>query len=100
MGFDAVIELMVDRPDRQIALQLLEGLLNLRQLDVITPTETYPLTLDEFRNAATGEVIEVAHAGQGFCIKLHAPEGNIEEGFVVRKHLRAEDLVKNRVKEA
>ena len=37
MGLDAMVELMVDRPDRQIALQFLEGLLNFGQLDVIAP---------------------------------------------------------------
>ena len=37
VGLDAMIELVVDGPDRQIALELLEGLLDLGELDVITP---------------------------------------------------------------
>ena len=39
VGFDAVVELMVDRPQTQIAFQFLEGLLNLDELDVILPQQ-------------------------------------------------------------
>ena len=37
VGLDAMIALVVDGPDRQIALELLEGLLDLGELDVIAP---------------------------------------------------------------
>ncbi len=56
------------------------------KLDVITPKKTIPITLDKFKNAANGKVIDAASAGQGFSIILDAPEG-VEEGFVVRKKL-------------
>lgn len=56
------------------------------QLDIITPTKNIPLTLEEFRNVATGEVIEVAHPGQKFTIRFSVPE-EVEVAYVVRKHL-------------
>ena len=37
MGLDAVVELVVDRPDGEIAFQFLEGLLDLGELDVKAP---------------------------------------------------------------
>ena len=37
MGLDAVVELVIDRPDGEIAFQLLEGLLDLGELDVKAP---------------------------------------------------------------
>jgi len=64
------------------------------QLDIITPTKTIPIVLDDFRNAETGEPIDHASGGQGFTILFKAPE-KLEEGFVVRKHLKTE---KSRVK--
>ena len=56
------------------------------KLDIITPTKNIPLILDEFRNAANGEVIEEAHGGQSFTIRFEAPD-ELEVGYVVRKHL-------------
>ncbi len=66
-------------------------------LDIITPTDIIKLTLDEFKHGVTNEVVEVAHPGQKFCIKLKAIEG-VEEGDILRKRLKKEDLVKNRIK--
>ncbi len=57
------------------------------RLDIITPDQTIPITLDEFKNAETGEVIEVASAGQGFSITLKVSEG-VSEGDILRKHLK------------
>ena len=37
MGLDAVVELVVDRSDGEIAFQLLEGLLDLGELNVKPP---------------------------------------------------------------
>ncbi len=37
MGFDAMVELVVDRPDRKIALEFFEGLLDLAELHVEPP---------------------------------------------------------------
>ncbi len=37
MRFDALILLVIDRPDRQIAFQFLEGLLDFGELDVVLP---------------------------------------------------------------
>lgn len=65
------------------------------ELDVITPTHNIPLTLESFKSAESGEEIEAAHPGQKFSIILPAPDG-AEEGFVLRKRLRPEELVKNR----
>ncbi len=67
------------------------------ELDIITPTENIHLTLDDFVNAANDEKVEVAHPGQDFSIKLKAPDG-AQEGFIIRKKLKPEDLVKNRKK--
>ncbi len=57
------------------------------KLDIITPGKTIPITLNDFRNAETGELIDRASAGQGFSINFEAPE-ELEEGFVVRKNLK------------
>ncbi|MCK5616461.1 U32 family peptidase C-terminal domain-containing protein, partial [Candidatus Pacearchaeota archaeon] len=67
------------------------------ELDIITPTENIHLILGDFANAANDEKIEVAHPGQGFSIKLKTPDG-AQEGFIIRKKLKPEDLVKNRKK--
>lgn len=56
------------------------------RLDIITPIKNIPLTLQEFRNAANGELIEVAHPGQKFTIRLSVP-AEVQVGYVVRKHL-------------
>ena len=37
VGFDPVLQLVVDRPQGQVALEVLEGLLDLDQLDVELP---------------------------------------------------------------
>ncbi len=37
VGLDAMVELVVDRPDGEIAFQLLEGLLDLGELDIEAP---------------------------------------------------------------
>lgn len=56
-------------------------------IDIITPEKTITLILGSFKDAKTGEEIEVAHAGQDFQIVFNAPE-ELEEGYVVRKHLK------------
>ncbi len=35
VGLDAVVELVVDRPDREAALEFLEGLFDFRELDLV-----------------------------------------------------------------
>ena len=67
------------------------------KLDVVTPDKIIPVTLDEFKDARTGESINNASAGQDFRITFETPE-KMEEGFVVRKRLKSDDLVKNRIK--
>lgn len=67
------------------------------ELDIITPTQNIHLILDIFQNVANDETIDIAHPGQGFSIKFKAPP-DVREGFVVRKKLKPEDLVKNRKK--
>ena len=54
------------------------------QLDIITPTKNISLTLTDFKNAKTNELIEIAHPGQKFAITFDGPS-EIEKGFVVRK---------------
>ncbi|MBN2307187.1 U32 family peptidase C-terminal domain-containing protein [Candidatus Peregrinibacteria bacterium] len=56
------------------------------KLDIITPKETIPVKLGEFRNAANDEIIEEAHAGQGFTIRFEVSE-EVKEGYVLRKRL-------------
>ncbi|MBU0577185.1 U32 family peptidase C-terminal domain-containing protein [Patescibacteria group bacterium] len=56
------------------------------KLDIIAPEKTIPITLSNFKDAKTGEDIDVAHAGQGFSIVFEVPE-KVEEGFIVRKKL-------------
>jgi putative protease len=56
------------------------------KLDIITPDKKIPLTLKSFKNSKTGEMIDIAHAGQGFSINFEVPE-TIKEGFIVRKKL-------------
>lgn len=56
------------------------------KLDIITPTKNIPLVLGGFRNVANNEVIEEAHAGQGFTIRFEVPE-ELEVGYIVRKTL-------------
>ncbi len=61
------------------------------KLDVITPGKIIPITLDEFKDAKTGEVIDHANAGQGFSITFDVPE-KLEEGFIVRKRLKSKKI--------
>jgi putative protease len=56
------------------------------RLDIITPTKNIPLTAKSFQDAANGEVIEAAHPGQKFTIRMKVPE-QCESGWVVRKQL-------------
>jgi putative protease len=58
------------------------------KLHIITPKKNIQLTLSDFKNADTGEVIKEAHAGQKFIIEFQIPE-KLEEGFVVRKSLKS-----------
>ena len=37
MGFDALVALMIDRPDRQVAFEFLKRLLDFGELDVVLP---------------------------------------------------------------
>lgn len=72
--------------DKVIEMEVKNTLQKGDLLDIITPTKNIPLTLGEFRNAANDGVIEEAHAGQKFTIRLSVPE-KVEVGYVVRKHL-------------
>lgn len=83
--------------DGQIEVEIRNTLRSGDAMDVITPTHTIPLVIENLRNAATGELVDIAHPGQGFSVCIPAPNG-IEEGFIIRKRLRPEELVKNRVK--
>jgi putative protease len=60
------------------------------RLDIITPNQTLPIVLGEFRDAKNGKKVESAHPGQGFTIILDAVKG-VSVGDVVRKHLNAEN---------
>lgn len=73
--------------DNEMSIEVRNTLKKGDQLDIITPTETIPLTLDAFKNAETGETVETGHPGQGFCIKLKAIEG-ATVGDVLRKRLK------------
>jgi len=56
------------------------------QLQIIAPNKTIQMTLEEFKNAKNGEIIEKASAGQGFSITFESAE-KLEKGFIVRKVL-------------
>ena len=58
------------------------------KLDVITPDKIIPITLDKFKDAKTGKIIDCASAGQGFSITFDVSE-KLEERFVVRKRLKS-----------
>jgi hypothetical protein len=58
VGLDAMIELVVEGPDRQIALELLEGLLDLGELDVI------PTCADCDLRGAFQERLNMVHHGK------------------------------------
>lgn len=86
-----------DIQDAEMTIEVRNTLRKGDELDVITPTHNVSLQLDDFRSAETDEPIDIAHPGQNFSIKLNAPKG-MEAGFVLRKKLKPEDLVKNRKK--
>ena len=67
------------------------------QLDLIMPTKTTKLILSNFRDNVTKKTIVTAHPGQGFKVILDALKG-VSVGDVIRKHIKIEDLAKNRVK--
>ncbi|MFH1012726.1 MAG: U32 family peptidase C-terminal domain-containing protein [Candidatus Peregrinibacteria bacterium] len=69
---------------KQVTLEVKNRLDQGDKLDIITPSQTIPMVLDNFRNAKTGEPVEAAHAGQGFLITFQAPQ-KLEAGYVVRK---------------
>jgi putative protease len=56
------------------------------KLDIITPVNNIPLTLDHFTNAADGNVLETAHPGQKFTIAFEVP-AQVEVGYVVRRRI-------------
>ena len=80
MGLDPRLQLVMDRPQRQVALQGLERLLHLDQAHIELP---------ELRRVAVGEVrpqqvppLAAAHLAEGGAV-----EGDREGAIRMRRHL-------------
>lgn len=75
MRLDPVITLMVDGTDGQIAFEFFEGLLNLRELDVVFPERSGIFTAEigaqqvvAFTTADLAELFLVQDEGERLCI--------------------------------
>ena len=65
MGLDAMVELVIDRPDREIAFQLLEGLLDLGELHVKAPQAGRVADEEAFNRIATLEFLSQRYRARG-----------------------------------
>jgi putative protease len=72
--------------DKQMFIEVKNTLQKGDRLDIITPNETLPLVLDEFRDAKNGKTVEIAHPGQEFTIVIPVIKG-VSVGDVIRRHL-------------
>ena len=72
--------------DGQMFIEVKNTLKKGDKLDIITPSQTLPIILDEFKDAKNGQVVEIGHPGQEFTIMIPAIKG-VEAGDVIRKRL-------------